>query len=49
MPSRESWTHVLKFLARILRRCSDVFKEQRYFHGNKERSEKSLLLVFLST
>ena len=28
-----------------IRRCSDKLKRQKYFRGNKEGSEKSLILV----
>ena len=28
-----------------IRRCSDILKRQKYFRGNKEGSEKSLILV----
>ena len=42
-----SWQHMsylqLTFVG--IRRCSDILKRQKYFHGNKERSEKSLILV----
>ena len=31
-----------------IQRCSDIFQCLKYFNGNKERSEKSLILEFFN-
>ena len=43
-----SWQHMshLKLNFVKMQRCSDIFQCLKYFHENKERSEKSLILVF---
>ena len=42
-----SWQHMihveLNFVG--IRRCSDILECQKYFHGKKDKSEKSLILV----
>ena len=42
-----SWQHISYLLLNFvgIRRCSDLLKLQKHFYGNKEGSEKSLILV----